>query len=126
MLRKRDVRKTHGHPLPKIIGPDEEGVTSQELRAAQIAAGELMWVTTRTRPDVAYATSLVSRLLHRRPRYAKEMADCIFNYLAATAKRMLTPLLLLLMRDSKVFTEFSSVEDLIPYIGAVQSSPSLQ
>lgn len=101
-------------------------MTSQELRAAQIAAGELMWVTTRTRPDVAYATSLVSRLLHRRPRYAKEMADCIFNYLAATAKRMLTPLLLLLMRDSKVFTEFSSVEDLIPYIGAVQSSPSLQ
>ena len=40
MLRKRDVRRTHGHPLPKISeGPDEEGVTSQELRAAQIAAG---------------------------------------------------------------------------------------
>ena len=87
MLRKRDVKRTHGHPLPKISeGPDEEGVTSQELRAAQIAAGELMWVTTRTRPDVAYATSLVSRLLHRRPRYAKELADCIFNYLAVTAK----------------------------------------
>ena len=71
MLRKREVRRTHGHPLPKISeGPDEDDVKPQDLRAAQMAAGELMWVATRTRPDVAYATSLVSRMLHRRPRYA--------------------------------------------------------
>ena len=67
-------------------GLDEEGVAPQELRAAQMAAGELMWVATRTRPDVCYATSLVSRLLHRRPRYAKEMAECIFGYLAGAVK----------------------------------------
>ena len=33
MLRKRDVKRTHGHPLPKINeGPDEEEVTSREPR----------------------------------------------------------------------------------------------
>ena len=87
ILRRRGVQRAHGHPLPKVMeGLDEEGVTPQEIRAAQMAAGELMWVATRTRPDVSYATSLVSRLLHRRPRYAKEMADCIFGYLAGTVR----------------------------------------
>ena len=87
MLKRRGVRRVHGHPLPKVVeGEDEEGVTPKELKDAQMAAGELMWVATRTRPDVCYATSLVARLLHRRPRYAKELADCVFSYLAGTVK----------------------------------------
>ncbi len=45
-----------------------------------------MWVATRTRPDVSYATSLVSRLLHKGPRYAKELADHVFAYLAGTIR----------------------------------------
>ena len=46
--------------------------------------GELMWVANRTRPDVAYVTGLMSRMLHRRPGYVVGLGDHALRYLNRT------------------------------------------
>ena len=54
LIDKHNIKQTAGIPCPN--GPEEpsENLTGPVLRAAQQLCGELMWLTTRTRPDVAY------------------------------------------------------------------------
>ena len=86
MLQRHQVEATEHSPLPKVEeGEDEED--KKDLREAQMLAGELNWVTQRSRPDLAYATGLVSRLLHRRPTYACKLAWHVMKYLKATPGR---------------------------------------
>ena len=86
MLRRHQVESTEHSPLPKVEeGEDEED--KKDLREAQMLTGELNWVTQRSRPDLAYATGLVSRLLHRRPTYACRLAWQVMKYLKATPER---------------------------------------
>ena len=71
---KHKINQTAGIPCPKIEeGPEEpaENLTGSVLRSAQQLRGELMWLTTRTRPDVAYTVGVMSRLLHKRPGYVE-------------------------------------------------------
>ncbi|CAE7642041.1 RE2 [Symbiodinium sp. CCMP2456] len=44
---------------------DEAVFTTSELREAQQVAGEVLWVSQRTRPDIAYVASLISSLSAR-------------------------------------------------------------
>ena len=45
--------------------------------------GELQWLASRTRPDLCYSTSLVARMVHRRPAYALGLCHHMLRYLAA-------------------------------------------
>ena len=57
LMDKHNIKQTAGVPCPKVEeGPEEpaENLQGPVLRAAQQLCGELMWLTTRTRPDVAY------------------------------------------------------------------------
>ena len=40
-----------------------------------------MWLTTRSRPDVAYTVGVMSRLLHKRPGYVVEIGQQCLKYL---------------------------------------------
>ena len=74
LIDKHKINQTAGIPCPKIEeGPEEpaENLTGSVLRSAQQLRGELMWLTTRTRPDVAYTVGVMSRLLHKRPGYVE-------------------------------------------------------
>ena len=62
-----------------------EGEYSEgELRAAQQWAGELLWVSQRTRPDIAFAASLVGSLATRAPRRAAQVAEKVLGFLQRT------------------------------------------
>ena len=65
---------------------EEETVfTEKEIRAAQQIAGEILWVSQRTRPDVAYTASLISSLSTRAPRRAVDIGRKCLGYLQRTA-----------------------------------------
>eukprot|EP00439_Symbiodinium_sp_Y106_P017800 s6038_g2.t1 len=64
---------------------DEKIFSESELRAAQQIAGEVLWVSQRTRPDVAYTASLVSSLSARAPRRAVAIGRKCLGYLQRTA-----------------------------------------
>ena len=61
--------------------PEEAIFSAQELRVAQQLAGEVLWLSQRTRPDVAYTASLVSSLCARAPRRAAAVAKKCLGYL---------------------------------------------
>ena len=85
MLRRRQVSGVSKFPLPSIR--DEEDETPIDLEAvkkAQGVVGELNWLTTRSRPDLAYSVGVLARLLHRRPRYVLELSDQVMKYVNAT------------------------------------------
>ena len=85
IAKKHNLDRGQNYPMPKVVdGKDEKDITAADLKAAQGICGELQWVAGRTRPDVCYATSLVSRLIHRRPRYAAEVGKGILKYLYHT------------------------------------------
>ena len=66
LIDKHNIKQTAGIPCPKIEdGPEEpsENLTGPVLQAAQQLCGELMRLTTRTRPDVAYTVGVMSRML---------------------------------------------------------------
>ena len=55
LMDKHNIKQTAGVPCPKVEeGPEEPAVNLQ--------GPVLMWLTTRTRPDVAYTVGVMSRL----------------------------------------------------------------
>ena len=92
LMDKHNINQTAGVPCPKVEeGPEEpaENLQGPVLRAAQQLCGELMWLTTRTRPDVAYTVGVVSRLLHKRPGYVVEVGQQCLKYLCGSASKKL-------------------------------------
>ena len=82
LLRRRSVQGYELQPLPKIEeGDDEPEKDIAVIREVQAVVGELQWLASRTRPDLAYATSLVARMVHRRPCYALRLCNYILKYL---------------------------------------------
>ena len=61
LVKRHDLKgKTQNSPLHPLHEPEEElEKTAGQVRAAQQIAGELQWVATKTRPDVAYAVSRI-------------------------------------------------------------------
>ncbi|CAJ1403533.1 unnamed protein product, partial [Effrenium voratum] len=73
-------------PAVKVELAEEEEVdrTADDVREAQVALGELLWVSTRTRPDVAFAVGQASRMVARNPKQALQAAKQILGYLKGT------------------------------------------
>ena len=87
LLRRRQVVGTEDCPCPKIEDQDdEENFDRCQLREAQALTGELMWLSGRTRPDLAYVVGLMSRLLHRRPNYVCRIGEHALRYVNATKR----------------------------------------
>ena len=90
LLKKREVQGFEKHPSSVIKeGPDEEDPQVQDIRKAQMIVGEVMWLSGRSRPDICYTTGVMSRLLHRRPKYACEIGEHLLRYLNRTQTRKL-------------------------------------
>ena len=92
VLRRRGIEGYAEAPLPKIEeGQDETPEeVAKHLREAQQLVGELMWISVRTRPDVAYAaTGLLGRFLPWRPRYVCHLGEQVMKYLHRTCESRL-------------------------------------
>lgn len=61
-----------------------------QVRRAQKIAGELLWLSTRTRPDLMFAVSKVAAQVLHHPEWVEEAAKQIWGYLAATREEGLT------------------------------------
>ena len=83
LIKKHQMEGFEAQPLPKVTeAEDEDPIDKKTLRSAQTIAGELLWLMTRSRPDICYAVSLMTRLLHRRPSYVVELGRHVVRYLA--------------------------------------------
>lgn len=66
LLSRYQVDSSEKCPCPKITDEEDEEMCPQALKTAQALTGELSWIASRTRPDLAFVTGVMSRLLHRR------------------------------------------------------------
>ncbi|OLP97902.1 Retrovirus-related Pol polyprotein from transposon TNT 1-94 [Symbiodinium microadriaticum] len=81
---RRDLIPVAKDQATFLIEEEEKIFTVAELRTAQQCAGELLWVSQRTRPDISYVASLVGSLATRAPRRAIQIAEKAIAYLQRT------------------------------------------
>ncbi len=85
LLQKRKVTGEESVPLPKIHESEEvEQFSIQDVRAAQTLVGEVLWLSTRSRPDLAFAVGALGRMLHKRPQYTLKLGEHLMRYLNHT------------------------------------------
>ena len=90
MLRKHNIQRSDVCPAPKIEeAEDEEEYELSDLRLAQGLTGELSWVASRSRPDLAFAVGLMSRMIHRRPKFVAKVGFQAMRYLHGSVNLVL-------------------------------------
>ena len=84
MIQRWNIESGISFPQFKISEDDEEPsetVQSEEIKTAQSMAGALLWLTTRTRPDLAVGVSAVCRLATKNPKKSIEVATILMRYI---------------------------------------------
>ena len=89
MIKRRGIETTEAVPCPKLEEDVDEEMDMAALKEAQQLTGELSWLASRTRPDLTYTVGVMSRLLHRRPRYVCKIGWWAMRYVAGTCSRVL-------------------------------------
>ena len=85
MMKRRQVTGTAKFPLPAISDEEDEfPIDPDAVKKAQGIVGELNWLTTRSRPDLAFSVGLVARLIHRRPHYVLDLCEPLMKYVNYT------------------------------------------
>ena len=88
----RELLERHGPvpgrqvPLPKIdMVPDaEDSIDPADVRKCQQLLGELLWLSGRTRPDLAFAVSTLSGWVTKCPKKVQELGRYLLGYLQET------------------------------------------
>ena len=78
-------------PCPKEWddGPEDD-IQEHHVREAQRVVGELLWLVTRTRPDLAFITSRLAQMVLKAPRMVAKLAEQVWRYLKATRREGLS------------------------------------
>ena len=72
-------------PLPKVIEMDiEETINPEDVKRCQTVIGELLWLSTRTRPDLSFAVSYLGARVTKSPKGVLSLADHVLGYVAST------------------------------------------
>ena len=85
---KEEVRKRKipiGRELAAELLEVEESPTAEQIRRAQKAVGELLWLLTRSRPDLMYVMARMCSQVSRCPSRVLEVADQVKGYLKGSA-----------------------------------------
>ena len=92
LVRIHEVKPTQLDVIPVSrdqayfeAGVEEAVFTEKELKDAQQLSGEILWLSQRTRPDLAYPASLVASLSTRAPRRSAAIATKCLGFLQRTA-----------------------------------------
>ena len=81
-LDQLKVRRT---PMAKEIEEEEEAeIEEKEVKEAQRFMGELVWVVTRSRPDLMLAVSKLSTAMAKHPRAVKKSVEHLWGYMKDT------------------------------------------
>ena len=70
--------------VQKLEEEEDTERTSEEVRLAQQAMGELMWVVTRSRPDLMFTLSKMSQATLKAPKEVMKVAEQSWKYLRKT------------------------------------------
>ena len=85
MLKKWEVTEKTSFPMFCRVTEEEEKpvehIDPDELKRAQGIAGSLLWVATRTRPDVMYGVATMSRLMSKNPSCAVKIGMALLKYI---------------------------------------------
>ena len=84
MLSRHGITSGKSAPMPKWDteeGP-EESITKRE---AQGLTGELLWVSLRSRPDIAFAVSQMGQQVTKRPIWAVQVGKHVLGFLFSMA-----------------------------------------
>eukprot|EP00438_Fugacium_kawagutii_P029791 Skav227164 [mRNA] locus=scaffold502:278286:285743:- [translate_table: standard] len=80
--------KTRKVPITRDQGivdeVEEEGRTEEKIKLAQRQVGELLWLVTRTRPDVMFPTSRAGSMSMKHPSKVEEIYFQTLGYLKST------------------------------------------
>ena len=71
-------------PHFKLVEYDDkpfEPVNPEDIKVAQSMEGALLWLTTRTRPDLSMGVAAVSRLATRNPKKSIDSATVLMQYI---------------------------------------------
>ena len=68
----------------KVELPVEQNVDPEDVHRAQRLAGSLIWLSTRTRPDITYAQSRISGKATKAPKRAFLEGMRVLQYLNGT------------------------------------------
>ena len=83
--KKEPVVRKVRIPIAKDQMPDGNAeVTESSVRRAQQHLGELLWLATRTRPEICYAVAKCSQVVLSHPDWVTEQAEHIWAYLRST------------------------------------------
>ena len=82
-LSKWAVTEKTAFPIFKVSEEDEleKAFDPTTLREAQALTGALLWLSTRSRPDLAYGLSAMSRLVARNPEKTLEIGRALLAYI---------------------------------------------
>ena len=91
LLKRHDGVTPKTCPMPKLDGSetDETDVTTPDIRAAQAVTGELLWLSVRRRPDIAYAVSVMGRNVTKRPKWVQQIGKHVLGFLCNTPETCL-------------------------------------
>eukprot|EP00434_Breviolum_minutum_P003898 symbB.v1.2.003425.t1/scaffold183.1/size281544/9 len=91
VLRRRGMEEEKGYNIPiskdqsqRLEEPQETDPTIEEVRSAQKATGEAMWLLTRTRPDLMFSLSKMCQNTLKNPRGVVEVGAQLMKYLKRT------------------------------------------
>ena len=85
----REVLERHGEggKAMFIKAPEEReeiSPTLAKVKGAQKITGELLWLASKTRPDIAWAVMKMSQAAVKRPLWTLEMGEAVLAYLNAS------------------------------------------
>ena len=86
LLRRRGMADANGAETPSVGDEDDpdEVVDASLVRQAQEQVGELIWISSRTRCDLAHAVSQAASILSTKPAAALRRCHRIHRYLRRT------------------------------------------
>ena len=87
--KRRDLVPLSKDQASFIALEEEVPQGEAEIRSAQQVAGELLWISQRSRPDISFVCSLIGSLSTRAPRRAVEIGEKTLAFLQRTAGRRL-------------------------------------
>eukprot|EP00435_Cladocopium_sp_Y103_P075378 s777_g57.t1 len=84
MLQRFGIEKSTEFPNFRLTGEDEfpgEDIKPADIKTAQSMAGALLWLTTRTRPDIALNVAAACRLTTKNPLKSIGISTAVMHYI---------------------------------------------
>jgi hypothetical protein len=86
LLERHGITGKRVAPMSKVGVPEHEenDITPSDIKAAQGIAGELLWLSVRSRPVISFSVGQIGRQVSHHPKWALQVGRGVLEYLAST------------------------------------------